>query len=372
MAGIRPLVESDVATVADLIWNVLHGHSGSAPSSLRFYVQDLFLQNPWKAEDIVSRVYEDSSGKIAGFFGAVPRRMSLQGNSVRLAFGSNFVMAPESRSSMAGIQLVRTFMKGTQDVSITDSANENSRQLLRSLGFQVLPIYSLHWTRPLRPSEYALHTLSRINRSRVIRALGTFARPFCNLADTIATGLNASPFRQRRLQGEDKEPDVQTLLQCISTIPAKNWMVPEYDLHSLNWVLDFIIRRKALGELRRGLVRRNEKIVGWYIYGIGQNSIGEVLQIGAETSSVGIVLDHLFYDAWKRGLVGLQGRMEPQFMEELTARMCFFFRHGSWTLAHSSKPELLSLFQSGTMFFSRLDGEWCLRHGDRQSEGSFS
>ena len=365
MPGIRPLVESDVPRVADLIWNVLHGQKGPAPASLQGYVLDLFLRNPWLDDGIVSRVYEDSSAKIVGFFGGVPRRMSIQGKQVRLAFGSNFVMDPESRATMAAIQLVRAFMKGTQDISITDSANDNSRQLLRSLGFQVVPIYSLQWARPLRPSFYAMDTLSRMKKSRAVFTIGRVAKPICSVVDALATSMKISPFRQSAPPSADEEMDTPTLLRCLTTIPAKNWLVPEYDVDSMNWVLDFIAKRKALGDLRKGAVHDKGKIVGWYIYCIGASGVGEVLQVGAESPSTGLVLDHLFYDAWKRGLIGLQGRMEPQFMEELTARMCFFFRHGSWTLIHSNKPELLSLIQSGTMFFSKLDGEWSLRHGDR-------
>lgn len=363
MAGIRPLIDADVPRVADLIWNVLHGHKGGAPSSLQNYVQDLFLRNPWFDEGIVPRVYEDAQGKIVGFFGAVPRRMTLQGKPIRLAFGSNFVMDPGSRASMAAIQLVRAFMKGPQDISITDSANENSRQLLRSLGFHVVPVYSLQWARPLRPALYAVDTLSRLKKGAAMAAIGSIAKPFCRLADAVATSAGFSPFHQSQSESADENLDTGTLLRCLADIPAKHWMLPEYDQGSLNWLFDFIDKRKALGEIRKAVVSDKGKIVGWYVYGIGSGGMGEVLQIGAASSSVGVVLDHLFYDGWKRGLIGLQGRMEPQFMEELTAKMCFFFRHGSWTLIHSNKPEVITSLQSGTAFFSRLEGEWSLRHG---------
>jgi hypothetical protein len=364
MPGLRPFCENDIPPVADLIWKVLHERRGAAPSSLRTHLGELFLHNPWLDEGIVSRVFEDSQGKIAGFFGAVPRRMTYQGSTIRLAFGSNFVMDPESRVSMAAIQLVKAFMKGTQDVSITDSANDMSRQLLRSLGFTVVPIYSLQWARPLRPSRYAVNALSRMKKKRKVARLESIAGPFCGLADAFATGAKFSPFRQTEPEIADEALDAETHLQCLATVPSKHFLLPEYDQQSLNWVLDFIAQRNVFGDIRKAVVRnRNGKILGWYIYSIPLSGVGDVLQIGAETASVGIVLDHLFHDAWKHGLVGLHGRMEPQFMQELTAKLCFFFRHGSWTLVQSKSPELLSLLQSGTAFFSRLDGEWSLRHG---------
>jgi len=79
MAGIRPLLEADVSTVSDLVWKVLHEQRGPAPPSLKAYIDQLFLRNPWVEESINSLVYEDSDGKIGGFFGVVPRPMSIQG-----------------------------------------------------------------------------------------------------------------------------------------------------------------------------------------------------------------------------------------------------------------------------------------------------
>jgi hypothetical protein len=363
MAGLRAFVAGDVSAVSDLVWKVLHERQGPSPASLKTYFEELFLQNPWQDEGIVSRVYEDGEGKVRGFFGAVPRRMTLQGKPVRMAFGSNFVLDPECRASMAAMQLVRTFMKGTQDVSITDSANENSRQMLRSLGFTVVPVYSLLWARPLRPSLYGVHGVTRLKKSKLMATLGAVAKPVCGLADGAAARFPGSPFRQvRPTATTGEELSVETLLQCLQSMPSKQLLLPEYDLHSLDWVLQFVTKRKALGEVRRVLVRdKDKKAIGWFIYYVAPGAVGEVLQIGSDSPSVGKVLDHLFYDAWEQGLAGLHGRLEPQFMQELTQRSCFFLRNGSWTLVHSSKPEFLGPIQSGAAFFSRLDGEWPFR-----------
>ena len=364
MGGLRPFAEADIESVSDLIWRVLHERKGPAPASLRDHLRVLFLQNPWMDEGIVSRVFENTQGKIMGFFGAVPRRMSLQGETIRLAFGSNLVVDPEGRASVTAMQLVRTFMKGTQDVSITDSANEMSRPLLRSLGFNVVPIYSLLWARPLRPFQYGVRTLSRFKKSRVLAGVESVVRPVSMLADVVATKVRVSPFHSIQLANVDEELDTETLIQCLNTIPSKHWILPEYDRESLNWVLEFVVKRNVFGVLRKAIVRdRDRKIIGWYIYSVSKRAVGQVLQIGALSASVGVVLDHLFRDAGNRGLIGLEGRMEPQFMQELTAKSCFFFRNGSWTLVQSKKPDLLAMLQSGTAFFSRLDGEWALRHG---------
>ena len=182
MADTGHFKQTDVPRVAELYGSSCM--SGRAPhrtlGSIIWF--ELFLRNPWVDEAISSLVYEDSNGKLVGFFGFVPRHMSFQGKDLRSALGSNFVMDPESRASMGAMQLVRAFMKGPQDVSITDSANESARQLLRSLGFTVVPVYSVIWARPLRPSQYFLHGVSRLKKNKTIATIGAVASPFCRTA----------------------------------------------------------------------------------------------------------------------------------------------------------------------------------------------
>jgi|SRR5579872_1813551 len=372
MAGIRPLVQEDIVGVADLVWKVLHEKQGPSPRALHDYFHKLFFDIPWRNDGIVSRVYEDNSGYILGFFGAVPRRMSIQGKPVQIALGSNFALDPSLRKSMVAMQLVKMFMKGPQDISMTDSANENSRQLLRSLGFSVVPVYSLTWARPLRPSRYLMHGISRLTKNSVLKGTETIARPICGLVDSIATSLRISPFRELRPRTIGEELTPENHLTCLNTLPSKQWLMPEYDLPSLRWVMGFVDEQRAFGPIRGVLVRdKDQKILGWFIYYMMPAGVGEVLQIGVDSLHVNEVLDHLFYDAWKHGLTGLHGRLEPHFMQELTMKSCFFLRNGSWTLAHSTRPEILGLFQGGAAYFSRLDGEWCFRvDADRLNYGS--
>lgn len=203
-----------------------------------------------------------------------------------------------------------------------------------------------------------------MKKSRLAKIFGRIIFPVCYIADVIATKISRSPLHVSRPQGTTADLDNEVLLELLTKIPAKNWILPEYDKSSIDWTLDFVGRRKAFGDVRKKIVRNiDQKPIGWFIYYASPGAIGEVLQIGAESASVGKVLDHLFYDAFEYGLVGLHGRLEPQLMQELTLKVCFFMRNGSWTLVQSDKLDVLNLIQSGTAFFSRLDGEWALRPG---------
>jgi hypothetical protein len=365
MPGIRPFTKSDTAVVASLISKVLHERKGPAPASLQNHLDELFLQNPWAETDIPSYVYEDSKGGLVGFFGILPRAMTLQGRRIRLAFGSNFVVDPENRSSMAAIQLIRAFMKGPQDISITDSANESSRQMLRSLGFKISPIYSLIWARPLQPFSYALHGAARLKKNSLIAKLTSLASPISSLFDFAATRIPASPFHYSKLTTTAEEASSELILQCLASIPGKNWLLPEYTNESLDWVLNFIQKRNAYGTIVRKVIRNQEgKLIGWYVFGSGDGKIGDVLQIGTELLSAKLVVNHLFQDASLHGLIGLHGRMEPQFMDELSRAASIFVRQGSWTLLHTKNSELAEPLLTGNAFFSRLEGEGVMRFGE--------
>jgi len=360
LSAVRPFAEDDVPQVADLNWRVLHDGEGPSPPALRSYFQELFLHNPWFDKALPSLVYEDK-GKIVGFLGVVPRRMSVRGEPIRVAYGSNFVVDPNSRSTLAGLHLVRALLSGEQDLSMSDSANDLSRKVQRALGLSTVLLDSIHWSRPLRPTLYALFAMSRSKKSTLSICLRSAAKPFCSAVDSMAARISSSPFRQTvpRLSGE--ELDVETLLECVSEFSRGYSLRPEYDVSSLSWLLSFMDRMKAYGGLRKVILRDERKtIVGWYIYCIRGSGIGEVVQIGAAQQSATEILDHLFNDAWKHGAIALHGRLDSRLIEELSEKGCFFYRRGGWMQVHSRRPELLQLIRNGDAFLTRLDGEWCL------------
>lgn len=75
------------------------------------------------------------------FLGGIRRKMSKRGQPIRVASGGNFVVQPEARSTLAGLHLLKAYVAGDQDLSLTDSANNISRDLLERLGFRtILPL----------------------------------------------------------------------------------------------------------------------------------------------------------------------------------------------------------------------------------------
>ena len=161
--AVRPFVEEDILQVADLWWTFLRRRKGPAPGSVRAYFHELYFTNhPWSDSAFPSLVYEGKSGRIAGFLGVIRREMSVRGQSIRVAFGGNFVVHPEARSSSGMLAPFGGVHGGDQELSMTDSANDASRTLLESLGFRTIVPFSISWARPLRPAHYAAHALSSL------------------------------------------------------------------------------------------------------------------------------------------------------------------------------------------------------------------
>jgi hypothetical protein len=285
--------------------------------------------------------------------------MSLGGQTIRTAVGGNFVVHPDLRTSLAGLHLLRAYMAGGQDLSLTDSANDASRTLLERLGFTTILPFSVHWVRLLRPTRFAAFAVSHLAANAVVASLEFAARPLCAVMDRLAVGLSFSPFRQAESPLQATELDAETLLGCQKEFRNGYSLWPEYDVHSLSWLLSFMARTKGHGDGLRKVVLRDQalKIVGWYIYSSVPGGIGEVVQIGGEPRNIRNILDHLFYDAWSHDIIALRGMVEPQLMAEFSEKNCFFTCRGGWMVAHSRKPNFLEPLNRGDAFLSRLDGD---------------
>ena len=120
-------------------------------------------------------------------------------------------------------------------------------------------------------------------------------------------------------------------------------------------------QKRKFGNLHQVLVRDSKQnIIGCYLYYLNTQGVGEVIQITSKRSSIGDVLDHLFYHAWQNGAMALHGRVEPRFIQNFWEKSCFFDRGGDWTLIHSNRPEIEQAILSGNAFLTRLEGDWWL------------
>jgi hypothetical protein len=363
VSRVRTFNEDDIPQVVALKWRFLHNGSGSPPPTMDSYFRELFFRGPFSEKTLPSLVYENEHGRVVGFLGILRRRMLWGGKPIEAAVGTSLVVEPDSRSTMAGLKLINWFLSGKQDVAITDTANHLTQQLWGLLGGSQALLYAMHWSRPLRPAQYAVSAARRFGRGPFSEVFAVGSKPVCSFVDAIAARIASSPFRQRLSFVSEEELTVETLLACMRDFSEPSSLRLEYDKDSMSWLLDFMGRMKAYGSLRKVLLRNEEnKIIGWYLYYLEKGGVGEVVQVGASRSSADAVIDHLCFDAWTHGAIALHGRLDPHLSQQPLGRRCFYFL-GTRLLVHSRDPELVRHIQSGSAFLTRLDGEWCLRFG---------
>jgi hypothetical protein len=362
MGRIRAFLEDDIPRVAELYWRFLQGQKGPHPLSLEKYFQEVFFYSPWFDGSITSLVYEEH-GRVVGFLGIVPRPMSVNGKLIQAVFGSSHVVDPENRSSLAGLNLLAAFFKGKPDLALTDTANQLTQQIWVAMGGRTSAVYGLRWARPVRPSLYGLHALSRFGSGGVFGLCGRACGILSKAIGAVSTRIPTWRLRRPPVGITEGELEIDALLHsCLPGSFADYSLRPEYTQESLRWLLDFMSRMKAHGNLRKvALHDVTKRPIGWFIYYVKRGGIAEVVQIEAGKGRFKTVLDYLFFDARNRGAIALHGKLEIRHVQELSEARCFFW--GTTPLLFRARdPELARAVQHGECFLSRLDGEWCLRY----------
>jgi hypothetical protein len=370
MSPVRPFTKKDIPQVVKLFQKVFFNNGQTAPSSLKLdaYFEETFFHTPWNEkgtekgteEEIPSLVYETGDGAIIGFIGIIQRRMLLHGRPVRAAVSMHFMVEPGSRSTLAGVQLLKTFFSGPQDLSLTDSAGVVGRKIWEGVGGATALAYSINWVRLLRPGQYVLRLLARKNR--MLWLFAWLLRPLCPIVDAIASRALPHRFGKSAASLRAMDLDQETLLAGITQFPSGYALRPDYDTGSLFWLLAKAEQLARPGELRKVALHNSDgELVGWYLYELRSDGLGEVLQIVGRRESFGEVLNHLFYHGRMNGAIALSGRLDPKFAQEFSDKYCFFNCGGPWTLTHSRNPDVLRAIYQGDMFLTRLEGEWLMR-----------
>jgi hypothetical protein len=359
MATIRAFAEDDVPAVAALFARVYPQHGWSSQAACESYFREMLFENPWRDPELPSWIAE-KDGCIAGFQVVMPRPMQFGGRPIRVAVSCQLMVDPDQRHSLTALQLVQACLSGPQDLTLADGSSAKARRMWVGIGGTAPPVYSLHWTRPLRPARYALSLLE--GRAGFPHLLALATRPPCALVDALATRLRPNRFLREETGLVEEALDPATMLAQLPEILRSYALQPVYDARSLAWLLGQTARKTRHGTLRARAVRDSERrLVGWYLYYVLEGGMSEVVQIAALDGSFERVLQRLLADAWRQGAAAVRGRVDPRYVQELSDRHCWFRWDNTWTLVHSRLPELMAAIHSGDAFLSRLEGEWWLR-----------
>jgi hypothetical protein len=350
MTTIRPFSEQDLPAVTSLYEREIRSGDSTPPPSLADYFRRTFLEHPWIDPEIPSLVFESAPGHVAGFLGSYARRFRFDGRAIRLACSGQLVTEPEARHEAAGAFLLRTYLAGPQDVTITDGANEPARRLWERLGGETLHVPSIDWIRVFQPTAVGVEYATRKRTPR--------------LGDALAPVLGSRPWRRRRRQppGRVEELTPELLVAETKKLGSAFRLHPDYDVAFAEWLFRELAAVRSRGDVLRSIVRSDDgRVRGWYVAYVRKGAVCDSIQVAATERVTDVVLDHLFREAALRGAAAVRGRLERRLLPALSVRTRLLRYTGS-ALAHSRSPEIMHVLRSSSALLTRMDGEWWMGH----------
>lgn len=368
MGSIRPLEREDIPAVCRLHERVLRSGAVGPPPQLLAYFERTFLDCPWADPSIPSLVYENSDGEVAGFIGSHVRRLRMDGRPIRMACSGSLVAAPEARHRGVGALLLRRYLAGPQDITITDSATDTVRRMMVSLGGQALAHASIGWTRVFRPGAASASWLSHSDRWPALARLVGLVAPVLDRAAPVLERAAPGRLRRRaavipaRPDAEAAPLTVHALLEQMGNAARTLRVYPDYDAKYLRWLFSELEVVDVRGVPIRHLVYDcNGRVAGWYVYYLARGGIAQVLQVAAPNGNADLVLDHLFWHAANGGAAAVQGRLEPALLGPLRSHWCLLSR-SQVALVHTKDQIMLGLLGSPKSLLTRLEGSWWMGH----------
>jgi GNAT acetyltransferase-like protein len=359
MAKIRILAEDDVPAVAALFARVYPEHRWASQNACESYFKQMLFDHPWRDLELPSWVAEQD-GRISGCYAVIPRPMLFRGRPIRVAVGFQFMVDPDQRQNLTPLQLAKACLSGPQDLTLADGASDQVRRGWTGIGGAAPLFYSLHWTRPLRPARYLLSLLEE--RAALPPLLTLAARPLTVLTDALVARLRPNRFYREAVELVEDTLDPAAMLAHLPDVVRGYALQPVYDARSLAWLLEQAGRKIRHGELRaRAVYDGKRRLIGWYLYYIRAGKSNEVVQLAALNGRYDRVLQLLLADAWRHGATAVRGRLEPRYIQEISARHSWLRTDGTWTLVHSRHSDIMNAFHEGNAFISRLEGEWWMR-----------
>lgn len=366
---IRALAADDIAAVAAMFQRQLRMPGRPAGAGLGDYLRRLFVTGPFADPQTPSLVHERSDGSISGFVGVTGQPLRLGDRPIRAAICGALMVDGREADHMAGARLLKAFLAGPQDLSLSETAGDATLTMWRQLRGDLLSRHSLDWVRVIRPGGFAVETMGR----RV--GLAYAAAPLAGFFDR----------RLRRPQAERRglrwamlpedfrppggvgvvTPDWETFVAFLHVHSRSFPLRRDWSEAALSQLIEDVQHKSEHGTVRIGLVEaRAGTVLGGFIYYHRPGATARVLDVLAPPERAGVVLDCLLRDAADRGAVALRGRTSPAIFDALLERRCLMFRHSASVVAGRDR-DLVERVMRGEAAFNGLVGErWTRLIGD--------
>jgi hypothetical protein len=364
-SGIRPLEREDLAEVARLYGAVMASRDAASDAEVAQFFARTLLEQPWADPELPSLVYV-ADGEIVGFLGSNVRRMRFDGDPIRVGCSAHLVSLPRARALGVGAMLLRSYLGGPQDLTITDGATETVRRIWEALGGRSVHACAFSFVEIFRPVQLAAH---RALDRRALHRFEGVVQPASALVDGLVGRLAPRVFRREPETAATAEPlDPRLLLEHLPAVTAGLSLVPDYDERYLGWLFEQLEGLQRAGRLSRALIERGRlwaelvrvegRVAGWYVAHLRERGLCRILQLAAAERDAGVVLEQCAHRSREEGAAGLYGRVEPRLLPALGARPCLLRFAPGRLLVHSRRAEIVDAVLRGDALLTRMDGEW--------------
>ena len=354
MSEVRPLSVNDVEAVTALYHRILRRGKAAPPAALVEYVHSFYLDDPFRDPEIPALVHIDDRGRVSGFVGVHSVPYLIGERRIRAAFCGALMSEDHDSDPLAGARLLKAFVGGPQDISLSETANVISETMWTKLRGKTIPGYSFEWFRVFRPISF-VHAFG-CEKSPFLRNLAPVARLIDRkLSSKSSLGRFAPAPKPPGLVLENA--DYTGFADALRKLSDDKQVRPDWDTSYLDHVLANAVIKPAFGQAHMGIVKsKGGELIGAFIYHLKPGGIGRVLQVLAQPGRLGPVMDLLFAHANDLGAAGLRGRSSPDLIEAATGRHMIMATVSS-TVVYSKDPAIAQAFLSGSSMLTGLAGE---------------
>jgi hypothetical protein len=333
---------------------VMRSGADQPPPGLVPFFERTMFDHPWADPEIPPLVYEDDDG-IGAFIGAHVRRLQFDGARIRMACSGQFVSSPALQKRGGGALLLRRYMAGPQDLTITDGPSAAVWQMWERLKGQTVWLSSLSWLHVIRPWSAAGLLLGLNQRIPWRAATTVFGRP----ADVVAGRLAKRRLRVPEPTTRSEPLTPAAVVELYPEIVRGLTLVADYDRPFVDWLFSELAAVATRGDLVKELVLAADgRPLGWYVAYFPKDAIAQVVQVAATPADAEAVLGHLLHHAQTAGSAAVQGRLEPHLFRAVLSHRCRL-RGAHPALIHSrARPGVVSAVCEGRALLTRMEGEW--------------
>ncbi|MCD2177889.1 hypothetical protein [Rhizobium sp. C1] len=354
MSEVRPLSADDIGAVTALYYRILRHGKSAPPAALSAYFRAFYLDGPYCDPEIPALVHVANDGRVNGFVGVHAVPYLLGARPIRAAFCGALMSEDHESDPLAGARLLKAFISGPQDISLSETANVISETMWTKLRGRTIPGYSFEWFRIFRPGRF----VTALAGEKL-----SFLKSIAPLARLVDDKLSGSPSLMRFTPAPApgglvvEDATFEAFADAIRKLSAEKLARPDWDKGYLDHVLANAVIKPTFGQAHMGLVKtKSGEPIGAFLYHLKPGGIGRVLQVMATPARLGPVLDLMFAHALEMGAAGLRGRSSPELIEAATGRHMVMATVSS-TVIHAKDPALAEPFLSGDCMLTGLAGE---------------